>query len=162
MHLKKVIQERRISLLHRGPLCTDKNLYPWIPFFSCILSLGQVYIFEIYVKFCIFWYPWSPYCEKKILDLYIVYDPKCFEQRWSGHWVKPLFSFIFVTFERYVTNLRGTFVPVPISTHPTVQYVFVAYISRSTPEFSDVFSKIQKYGIKKKSFANFRQYKQHI
>jgi hypothetical protein len=27
--------------------------------------------------------------------------------------------FICVTFERYVTNLRGTFVPVPISTHPT-------------------------------------------
>jgi hypothetical protein len=31
------------------------------------------------------------------------------------------FSFIFVTYERYrtyVTNLRGTFVLVPISTHP--------------------------------------------
>jgi hypothetical protein len=35
---------------------------------------------------------------------------------------KTIFSFIFVTFERferYVTNVRGTFVPVPISTHPT-------------------------------------------
>jgi hypothetical protein len=28
---------------------------------------------------------------------------------------------VFVTFERYVTNLRGTFVPVPISTHPIPQ-----------------------------------------
>jgi hypothetical protein len=35
---------------------------------------------------------------------------------------KHFFSFIFVTFARYVTNLRGTFVPVPISTHPTIQY----------------------------------------
>jgi hypothetical protein len=33
---------------------------------------------------------------------------------------KYFFSFIFVTFEKYVTNLRGTFVPVPISTHPTI------------------------------------------
>jgi hypothetical protein len=27
----------------------------------------KVYILEIYVKFCVFWYPWSPYCEKKNL-----------------------------------------------------------------------------------------------
>jgi hypothetical protein len=27
----------------------------------------------------------------------------------------------FITFERYVTNLRGTFVLVPISTHPSIQ-----------------------------------------
>jgi hypothetical protein len=27
---------------------------------------------------------------------------------------------IFVTFERQVTNLRGTFVPIPISTHPVI------------------------------------------
>jgi hypothetical protein len=33
-------------------------------------------------------------------------------------------SFIFVTFERYVTNLRGTFVPVPIPTHPTYTVLF--------------------------------------
>jgi hypothetical protein len=35
-------------------------------------------------------------------------------------WVKTLFLFIFVTFERNVTNLRDTFVLVPISTHPTI------------------------------------------
>jgi hypothetical protein len=64
MHLKKVIQEKRISLPHKGPLFTDENLYPGISF------LGA-------------------------------------------------FSFIFITMERYVTNLRGTFVLVPISTHPT-------------------------------------------
>jgi hypothetical protein len=28
----------------------------------------------------------------------------------------------FVTFERYITNLWGTFVLVPISTHPSVEY----------------------------------------
>jgi hypothetical protein len=59
---------------------------------------------------------------KKMLDLYnlytVVHDPKCFDQRWSGHWVKTLFSFIFVTFEKKVTNFRGTFIQVPISTHP--------------------------------------------
>jgi hypothetical protein len=55
-----------------------------------------------------FWYPWSPYCGKKYLDLYIVHDPKCFDQRWSGHWVKSLLLLILVTLERYVTNLRST------------------------------------------------------
>jgi hypothetical protein len=34
-----------------------------------------------------------------------------------------LFSSISDTFERYVTNLRGTFVLVPISTHPNVYIV---------------------------------------
>jgi hypothetical protein len=33
---------------------------------------------------------------------------------------KHFFLFIFVTFGRQVTNLRGTFVLVPISTHPSV------------------------------------------
>jgi hypothetical protein len=64
---------------------------------------------------------------KNFFDLYIVHDTKCFDQRWSGHWVKTLFPFIFVTCERYVTNLRGTFVPVPISTHPTLQYEYKQY-----------------------------------
>jgi hypothetical protein len=50
-----------------------------------------------------------------------VHDPKCFDQRCSGHWIKTLLSFIFVTFERYVISLRGTFVLFPISAHPTVQ-----------------------------------------
>jgi hypothetical protein len=35
---------------------------------------------------------------------------------------KHFFSFIFVIFERYVTNFRGTCVLVPISTHPTIHY----------------------------------------
>jgi hypothetical protein len=49
-----------------GPLCTDGNLYPEITLFMFILSLRSVYIFEIYVKFCVFWYPSSPHCEKKL------------------------------------------------------------------------------------------------
>jgi hypothetical protein len=31
--------------------------------------LSPRFIYEIYIKFCVFWYPWSPYCEYKILDL---------------------------------------------------------------------------------------------
>jgi hypothetical protein len=32
---------------------TDENLYPGISFCRCILSQRKIYIFEIYVKFCI-------------------------------------------------------------------------------------------------------------
>jgi hypothetical protein len=110
---KSYSRKKNFFTTQGGPLCTDENLYPGISFFRWILLLWQVYIFYFYVKFCIFWYPWSPYW----VYLYLVHD-----QKWSGHWVKTLFSFIFVTSERYVTNLRGTFVPVPKSTHPTVQY----------------------------------------
>jgi hypothetical protein len=31
----------------------------WNIFFRCILSLREVYVFEIYVKSCFFWYPLS-------------------------------------------------------------------------------------------------------
>jgi hypothetical protein len=41
------------------------------------------------------------------------------DQWWSGRCIKTLFSANFLTFERYVTKLRGTFVLFPISTHPT-------------------------------------------
>jgi hypothetical protein len=41
---------------------------------------------------------------------------------WSKH-------FFFVTFERYVTNLRGTFAPIPISTHPTVHAIYYSTIT---------------------------------
>jgi hypothetical protein len=115
----------------QGAPCVQTKIFILEYFFRCILSLRQVYIFEIYIKFCIFWYPWSPYCENKILDLYIyciVHDPKCFDQWWSGHWVKILFSFIFGTFEGNVTDLRDTFVLVPISTHPNIHTVYCIYI----------------------------------
>jgi hypothetical protein len=85
------------------------------------------YIFEIYKKFCVFWYPWSPYCEKKIWPLYtvpVVKNPKSCDQWWSSHWVKINFFAIFGTFEVYVTNLRGTFVEIvkksQKSTHPNI------------------------------------------
>jgi hypothetical protein len=94
------------------PFKSNGNKRPrhrWSTFFRCILPLRIVYVFEIYIKFCVFWYPWSPYCEYKNLDPYIVHDPKCCEQWWSGHWVKQIFFAIFGTFGRYVTNLRGTF-----------------------------------------------------
>jgi hypothetical protein len=113
MHLKKVIQEKR-----GGPCVLTKSLY-WNIFFRCIFFTKVSLYFWNLRKILHLLYPWSPYCEKKFWDLYIVHDLKCFDQRWSGHWVKTLFAFIFVTFERYVTNLSGTVVPVPISTHPT-------------------------------------------
>jgi hypothetical protein len=42
-----------------GPLVyiVKHNLYPGFARFWGILLLIQVYIFEIYVKFCVFWYP---------------------------------------------------------------------------------------------------------
>jgi hypothetical protein len=48
-----------------GPLCTYENLYSGKPFFMCIfiLSLRLVYIFEICIKFCVCWYPYTPHCE---------------------------------------------------------------------------------------------------
>ena len=33
-------------------------------FFRGHFLLGKVYIFGFYVKFCVFWYPISPHCEK--------------------------------------------------------------------------------------------------
>jgi hypothetical protein len=49
---------------------------------------------------------------------------------------KHFFAFIFVTFERYVTNLRGTFVLVLIPTHPTVHFVLKVTYSIVTPVYS--------------------------
>jgi hypothetical protein len=47
-----------LLLPHRRPPCVVKHkLYPGFTRFRGILSLIQVYIFEIYTKFCIFWYP---------------------------------------------------------------------------------------------------------
>jgi hypothetical protein len=44
--------------------------------------------------------------------------------------------FIFVTFERYVTHLRGTFVLVPISTHPINQATEVNTVDRKYRKFA--------------------------
>jgi hypothetical protein len=58
MHPKWVNQDWRFALLHRRPPCVVKQkLYPGFTRFRGILSLIQVYFFEIYVKFCVFWYP---------------------------------------------------------------------------------------------------------
>jgi hypothetical protein len=95
---------------------TGKNLYPGITFFRCILSLRSLYFWNLHNILHLLIPMKSILWRKKVLDLYIVHDPKCFDQQWSGHWVITLFLFIFVTFERFVTNFRGTF---PISTHPT-------------------------------------------
>jgi hypothetical protein len=58
MHPKWVNQDQRFALLHRRPPCVVKHkLYPGFTRFRGILSLIQVYIFEIYIKFCVFWYP---------------------------------------------------------------------------------------------------------
>jgi hypothetical protein len=48
--------------------------------------------------------------EKKILDPYIVHDPKSRDQWWRGHWVTKFIVAIFGTFGRYVTNVRVTLV----------------------------------------------------
>jgi hypothetical protein len=56
-----------LLLLHRRPPYVVKyKLYPGFTSFRGILSLIQVYIFEIYTKFCVFWYPswgvWKKIC----------------------------------------------------------------------------------------------------
>jgi hypothetical protein len=43
----------------------SKTQENWKQLFSVHFWLNKVDIFEIYVKFCVFWYPWSPYCEEK-------------------------------------------------------------------------------------------------
>jgi hypothetical protein len=117
---KKVIQEKRMSLLH---LCIEENLYPGLSFFRCILSQRWVYSFEIYVKFCIFWYPlpMSIHVVKKNFGPLYSGWPKMFWPTMKRSLGQNTFFVYFCYFWKvYVTNPRGTFVPVPISTHPTV------------------------------------------
>jgi hypothetical protein len=54
----ELIKIKDLLLLHRRPPCVVKHkLYPGFTRFRGILALIQVYIFEIYTKFCVFWYP---------------------------------------------------------------------------------------------------------
>jgi hypothetical protein len=49
---------------------------PFITFLGAVCHYGRFIFFEIFVKFCVFWYPWSSYCKNKCLDPFIVHDPK--------------------------------------------------------------------------------------
>jgi hypothetical protein len=53
-------------------------------------------MFEIYIKFCLFWYPPSPYCKKCYALIYVGRDPKSRDQQWSGHWVTKKFLCYFL------------------------------------------------------------------
>jgi hypothetical protein len=68
-------------------------------------------------------------------------------QRWSAQWVKTLFSPVFGSFVRYAANLRGTFVLVPISTHP-ILYMRQARRKRPVRYIYDRLMKTQ--------FSNFK------
>jgi hypothetical protein len=54
--------QKKIS---QGASCVETKSLFCNSFFRCILLQENVHIFEIYVKFCVCWYPWSPYCERK-------------------------------------------------------------------------------------------------
>ncbi len=75
-------------------------------FFMAQLLLRKVYIFELYLKFCVFWYPISPYCEKKIFDPYIVHDPKGRAQPARVQLMKKIFFTVFPTISMDTTLLH--------------------------------------------------------
>jgi hypothetical protein len=60
--------------------------YSNMPQHSVMILQAQVYIFEFFVKICLFCYPVSEHCENNFVDSYVVDDPK-------GHvlWVRGLF-----------------------------------------------------------------------
>jgi hypothetical protein len=102
----------------------DLACFSRINFFRFILSLRLVYIFEIYVKFCVFWYPKSQNCEQKFSDPYTVNDPNCRDQRWRGHWVKIIFfsfSLLFKGIQQPSGYACWKCKKSQNSTHPTVQ-----------------------------------------
>jgi hypothetical protein len=55
MHLKKVISERNLNLV-LDAILSSKCQLSWNNVYRCIMSQMQVYIFEIYVKFCVIIY----------------------------------------------------------------------------------------------------------
>jgi hypothetical protein len=85
-----------------------------------------------------FWYPWSPYCEKKFCPSYSAWPKKSWPMIKRSLGQKFFFA-IFCTFGRYVTHLRGTFVEnvkkSPKSTHPTVQHPHCRSLKRQKSPF---------------------------
>jgi hypothetical protein len=58
---KTYSRKKNVFTTQRAP-CVQTKIFI-LEYLFCILSLRQIYIFEIYIKFCIFWYPWSLYFE---------------------------------------------------------------------------------------------------
>jgi hypothetical protein len=58
---------------------------------------------------------------KKNLDPYVLHDPKCNDLCDKGRSIKVTFIAISHTFSRDTTNPHLPFVPIPISTHPTLE-----------------------------------------
>jgi hypothetical protein len=113
-----------------GFLCSKANLYSWFTCFRGILSLIQVYIFGIYVKFCVFWYP---YCEKIIFDPYVLHGPKSVHLCGSSQWTKHDFKHILQTFVTKWTFPSLTVVLIPISTHRSIQSLNARYSTLFKP-----------------------------
>jgi hypothetical protein len=88
-------QSKKSAGCIRQILCSKQNLYPGFPLFRCILSLIQVYIVEIYVKFCVFWYQYTPHCEKNGWPLYssmYCMTPTRYDLRAWGRLIKTNFK----------------------------------------------------------------------
>jgi hypothetical protein len=93
----------------------------------------EVYIFEIYFKFCVFWYPWSPYCEKQNFDPYIVNDPKSCYQLLSVNWLKNFFFCYFRYFWSVCNKSQGYFCwnCKKVKNQPTLMYISDIFWPRS-------------------------------
>jgi hypothetical protein len=94
--------EKRISLLHRGPLLYRRKSLSWNIFFKVnFVTNVSLYFWNLHKNGHLL-IPMKSILWNKILVLYIEHNPNIFDPLWSGHWVKTLFSFIFFTFERYI------------------------------------------------------------
>jgi hypothetical protein len=109
MHLKKVIPKKHAKL----GLIQEKYQFSMIFrnnfFLVHFVTKASLYFWNLRKNLRLL-IPIKSTVWKKFFDPYIVNDPKCWDQWWSGHWVKTNFFRIFLTFERYTTNYRGTLV----------------------------------------------------
>jgi hypothetical protein len=109
-----------------------ENLYSAVTFFRCIFLLREVYIFEIYVKFCVFWYLLSPHCEEKKMfgPLYSAGTNKSWHLRKRSFDPITFFA-IFHTFTSRTTDLCLPFVKnvkSQKSTHPVICWINITFL----------------------------------
>jgi hypothetical protein len=117
-----ILEQLRMSSIASsgGPLYSKQNLHPGFTPFRCILSLIQVYIFEIYVKFLI---SIKPKVWKKMFGPLYSVNPAKNDRSSGGHLTQKFFCYfryffiemnIFRGYFHSKSNFRQK------STHPTV------------------------------------------
>jgi hypothetical protein len=106
---RKVFENEEFLYYSGVPLCTDENLYPGISFLVHFVSKISLYLWNL-CKILNLLIPTKTILWKLILDLYIVHDPKCFDQLWRNHLVKTLFVY-FHYFWKVCNKPLGYFCP---------------------------------------------------